>query len=119
MYFAVRADSRERISTERKLLAEITEMEELWKGISSIVIEENAPDIKDSSRDTTLENPDIASPPKLIVKEPTRKRKRQAKTMADDSDASEDDLSTTLAILKKSRTKSKSKPVELDDNDLS
>ena len=106
VYFAVRADTRERNSTEKKLLAKITETEGLWEQISSITIDENAVDIKDLvTTETKLDNVITTLPPPK-PKEPTRKRKRQAKTMLDESDASDDDLSTTLALLKKSRTKS-------------
>lgn len=115
VYFAVRADIRERNSTEKKLLAKITETEGLWEQISSITIDENAVDVKDlGATETKLDNLITTLPPPA-PKEPTRKRKRQVKSIMDESDASDDDLATTLALLKKSRTKS-TKPLQSDED---
>jgi U3 small nucleolar RNA-associated protein 3 len=117
VYFAVRADARERNSTQKRLLAKISETEALWEQISSIHIDENALDIKELvSTETQLNNQIILPPkPKPSLNGPTRKRKRPVKTLADDLDASDDDLSTTLALLKKTRTKSKP-TIEVDDD---
>ncbi len=103
VYFAVRADTRERNSTEKKLLAKITETEELWEQISAILIDENAVDVKDLVlTETKLDNLITTLPSK--PKEPTLKRKRKVKTMLDESDASDDDIATTLVLLRSRKT---------------
>lgn len=118
IFFALRADTKERKSTEKKMIGKISEMEKTWAQISSIQMDKNAVDVQDViATETKLDN--LIAQPKSSApapkKDTTLKRKRQAKTLADD--VSDDDLTETLALLKKSR-KTKPKPLanDLDDD---
>ena len=117
IFFALRADKRERKSTEKKLLAKIAELETAWKQINSIPVDENAVDIQDlTAMESNLANSITGSKPEPKVrksKDTTQTRKRPAKTMADDSDS--DDLAATLAVFKKAKTKARSQMVNNDD----
>jgi U3 small nucleolar RNA-associated protein 3 len=119
LFFALRADKKERKSTEKKLLTKITELETAWNQINTIPIDENAVDIQELvTTETNLDNllTESNSQPKLRkTNDITKPRKRTAQTLADDSDS--DDLAATLAVFKKARTKSLSKTT--DTNDLS
>ena len=117
MLFAVRADSKERKSMEKKIIAKIAEMENLWSQISTIPIDKDAVDVQNvTATETKLDNLLEQSTKSVSApKKATLKRKRQVKTLADDD--SDDDLTATLALLKKSR-KVKSKRTDDDpDND--
>src|SRR5277367_6615498 len=116
IFFAVRADESPRPSLQKRLVAKISETEKLWKQISSIPIDEIALDIQ--TLETTEANLDsqINQPTKPVVptKQPTRKRKREVKTLADSD--SDDDLATALAVLKKVRPTTKQPPTDdMDD----
>ena len=104
VYFALRADKKQRKSTEKKILSKISELETTWSQISSIEIDENALDVKELiETEQAMASPE-ASPPIVepVIKPKLLKRKR-TKTMADESDSEEDDLTSALSILKKSR----------------
>jgi U3 small nucleolar RNA-associated protein 3 len=104
VYFAVRADAKQRTSTEKKLVSKISELETTWSEISSIEIDENALDVQE-----LMETEERMAPeplPLASINEPKTERKpnrKRQKTMADESD-SEDDIASALAILKKSRS---------------
>ena len=117
IFFALRADAKERKSTEKKMIAKIAEMENTWTQISSIPIDRNAVDIQEVvATETKLNN--LVEQPSLSVPAPKKdtslKRKRKARTLADDD--TDDDLTETLALLKKSR-KTKPKPLNNDMDD--
>ena len=116
IFFAVRADESPRPSLQKKLVAKISETEHLWKQISSIPIDENALDIQaleatEANLDSQIDRP---TKPVAQAKQPTRKRKREAKTLADSD--SDDELTAALAVLKKVRPTAKQPPTDdLDD----
>jgi len=104
IFFALRADQKERKGTEKKLISKINETQSLWTQISSIPIDQNAIDINQViETETALAPPEplpIPSDPKPKLRPLKRKR---VKSMADDSQDSEDEVASTLAVLKKSR----------------
>ena len=115
VFFALRADQKERKSTEKKLVARISETESLWNQISSIAIDENAVDVEESNtRETKLDNL-LTIPKPLPPPKDTLKRKRTSKTLADDSEESDTELAATLSLLNKARSKTKRSKVE-DEN---
>jgi U3 small nucleolar RNA-associated protein 3 len=110
-FFALRADQKERKSTEKKFIAKISETERLWKQISSIFIDESAVDVKE------LANPEIKANLALrnLPVKPTNttlKRKLASKSLAGRSDDSDTEIPPSL--FKKSRTKAKR--ANSDDN---
>jgi U3 small nucleolar RNA-associated protein 3 len=116
VYFALRADKKERKSTEKRLVAKISEIEGTWSQISSVEIDENAVDIKEVIETEAA----MATEPLYIAEKPkknekTLKRKR-IRTMADDTDESEDDLTSTLAFLRKSRPSKNRESTTIDDD---
>ena len=119
MFFAVRADSRDRPSTLKKLTAKITGFELLWDKVSTIIIDRNAGDVQSLVQtEEKFESNLPAGPKPPKTGSETRKRKRTiVKTLADLSSDEEDDLNTTLALLKKSRTAAKSKANRAEAND--
>ena len=111
MFFAVRADSRDRPFTVKKLTAKIMDLELLWDKVSAIAIDENGVDIQSlhiEEKNTLIDLPTSPKPRKTAPE--TRKRKRTiVKTLTDLSSDEEDDLTTTLALLETSQIAVKSK----------
>jgi U3 small nucleolar RNA-associated protein 3 len=118
LYFAIRADPRDRLSTLKKVTAKILDMEALWNQVASVDVDEDAVDVRSLVRTEQKLSALIDGPP--LPPKPTsqpRKRKRRAKTLADvtDSSSEDDDLPT---LLKKSRP-TKSKTLAQEEDDLS
>ena len=114
IFFALRADSKQRKATEKRILDQIAETETLWTQLSSIFIDENAVDIQEIiETESTLRN-SLPTPPHPSPPKTTAKRKRKEQTVTDISDASDDDLAQALSDLKKSRTKVKSRAEDTD-----
>ena len=87
IFFGVRTDASPRPSLEKKLIAKILATEHLWKQMSSIQVDENALDVQALQTTETAVESQIDTPPVKPIAKPTRKRKREAKTLADsDSD---------------------------------
>lgn len=107
VFFAFRADQKERKFTEQKLLARIAETETLWRRVSSVPIDENALDIGEPidtrpMLEERLALPETAHPTKRKESALKRKRIKNPLAASDDSDSG---LAETLALLKRARKK--------------